>query len=227
MSRPPAADIGSSIRPPTATDRGTHRLLWCGTLAAPLFNVTAGIQAALRDGFDLSRHPFSALSVGHHGWVQIANFLLTGLLVFASARGLSRVLTGSRRVRWGTRLVAAQGLGLIGAGVFTTDAADGFPLGTPAGLPETFSWHAIAHGVVTPLAFLAVVAACFVLAVPLGVRYGRAWRVASRLVPVGIVLLMAVPGIGGFSLRLALASALVLGWLAAVSYRVRASLPTP
>jgi|SRR5215207_3286625 len=222
-------NIGSAPAAPSSPRRRgrTRALLAAGTLAAPFFNLTAGIQAGVRDGFDISRHPFSALSVGDYGWVQIANFLLTGLLVIAAATGLRRVLPASRRVRWGTRLVAAHGLGLIGAGVFTTDAADGFPLGTPAGLPESFSGHALVHGIVTPLAFAAIVAACLVLSVPLGARYGVAWRNGSRLVPVGIVLVMAVPGLGGFSLRLALASALVLAWLASVSYRSSASLRNP
>ena len=214
-------NIGSAPVAPSSTRRrgGTRALLAAGTLAGPLFNLTAGIQAGVRDGFDISRHPFSALSVGDYGWVQIANFLLTGLLVIAAATGLRRVLPASGRVRWGTRLVGAHGAGLIGAGVFTTDAADGFPLGTPAGLPDTFSWHAIAHGIVTPLAFAAIVAACLVLSGPLGARYGVAWRTWSRLVPVGIVLVMAVPGLGGFSLRLAIAAVLVLAWLAAVTFR--------
>jgi len=219
-------NIGSAGAVPQSTGqgRGSRSLLAAGSLAGPLFLVTAGIQAGVRDGFDISRHPLSALSVGAHGWVQIANFVVTGLLVVAAAAGLHRVLPASRRVRWGTRLVGAHGVGLIGAGVFTTDAADGFPLGTPDGLPESFSWHAIAHGIVSPLAFAAVVAACLVLSVPLGIWYGQAWRNGSRLVPIGIVVVMAAPGLGGFSLRLAVASVLVLGWLAAVTYRSGAAL---
>jgi len=35
--------------------------------------------------------------------------------------------------------------------------------------------------------------------------------------PATVVLVLVVPGLSGFSLRLALATALVLGWLAAVS----------
>jgi hypothetical protein len=157
------------------------------------------------------------LSVGDYGWVQIANFVVTGLLVIAGSTGLRRVLPATRRVRRGSSLLFAHGVGLIAAGVFVTDAADGFPVGTPEGMPDTFSWHAIAHGIVSPLAFLAIVAACFVLAGPLAERYGRGWGRASRLVPFGVVLVMAAPGLGGISLRLAVAAALVLGWLAAVS----------
>ena len=211
---------------PTATsvaDRHTTRaLLAAGAMAGPLFMVTASAQGLVRDGFDISRHPFSALSIGDYGWVQVANFIATGLLVIAAAAGLRRVLPTNGGVRWGTNLLAAHGVGLVGAGIFVTDAADGFPVGTPEGLPDSYSWHAIVHGVVTPLAFLAVLASCVVLSVPLTLCYGRGWRRASRFVPVGVALVMATPGIGGVSLRLAVATALVLGWLLGVCGRAAA-----
>jgi hypothetical protein len=117
-----------------------------------LFLVTASIQGSAREGFDITRHPFSALSVGDFGWVQIVNFVVTGLLVIAAAVGLRHVLPETRRVARGTALVAGLGAGLVAAGIFVTDAADGFPVGTPSGLPDHFSWHAIVHGIVTPLA---------------------------------------------------------------------------
>lgn len=215
----PADDSPGS---PAHLRRQTNALLFGGLVAGPLFIATATVQGLLRDGFDISRHPFSALSVGDFGWVQIANFVVTGLLVIAASIGLRRMLPASRRARRGTSLLVAHGIGLIAAGVFVTDAADGFPVGTPDGLPDTFSWHAVARGIVTPLAFLAIVAACFVLAGPLEERYGRGWGRASHMVPFGIVLVMAAPGIGGISVRLAVGTALVLGWLAAVSRRATA-----
>jgi hypothetical protein len=58
-----------------------------------------------------------------------------------------------------------------------------------------------------------------VLAVPLGSQYGRRWLLVSRTMPATVVLVLVVPGLSGFSLRLALATALVLGWLTAVSLR--------
>ena len=42
----------------------TRRLLACGIVAGPLFLVVALVQALTRDGFDLSRHPISLLSLG-------------------------------------------------------------------------------------------------------------------------------------------------------------------
>jgi hypothetical protein len=218
------------LRPPQA---GRHRArtwprfgLLAGVVAGPVFLVTASIQGYAREGFDITRHPFSALSVGEFGWVQIVNFVVTGLLVIAAAVALRRVLPGTRRVARGTTLVAGLGAGLVAAGIFVTDAADGFPVGTPSGLPDDFSWHAIVHGIVTPLAFLAALSASVVLAVPLGSQYGRRWLLASRTMPATVVLVLVVPGLGGFSLRLALATALVLGWLTAVSLQAHSG-PLP
>ncbi len=198
----------------------TARLLAAGVVAGPLFLAVAAVQGLVRDGFDITRHPISALSVGTPGWIQIADFIVAGILVIAAALGVRRVLGDQQRaVRWGTRLLLAHGLGLVAAGVFVTDAADGFPVGTPEGAPDTFSWHAILHGIATPVAFLAILGAAVVLARPLGERFGPRWRRGSRLVPAVVVALMVVPGLSGVSLRLALATAVVHGWLAVVARR--------
>ncbi len=112
-----------------------------------------------------------------------------------------------------------HGVGLVAAGVFSTDPSDGFPVGTPDGLPGTLSWHAQAHNVVSMTAFAAALVACLVLAGPTGRAYGGSWRYASLLVPVGVVAIMAAPLPLGMSLRLAVGSALILGWITALSLR--------
>ena len=70
----------------------TRSLLGCGVLAGPFYLAVSLIQALLRDGFDLARHPLSLLANGPGGWVQTANFVLTGLMVLAAAVGFGRVL---------------------------------------------------------------------------------------------------------------------------------------
>jgi len=119
-----------------ATTNSTRRLLACGIVAGPLFLVVALVQALTRDGFDLSRHPISLLSLGELGWIQIANFIVTGGLYVACAAGMRRVLRHGRGATWGPRLVGALGVGLIMGGVFVTDPGAGFPPGAPAGAPS-------------------------------------------------------------------------------------------
>jgi hypothetical protein len=36
------------------------------------------VQARTRDGYDLTRHDQSPLANGPYGWIQSANFILTG-----------------------------------------------------------------------------------------------------------------------------------------------------
>ena len=67
-------------------------LLACGVALGPLFYVVVVAQILTRTGFDISKHPLSLLSLGNTGWIQIANFILTGLLAIACAFGMRRVM---------------------------------------------------------------------------------------------------------------------------------------
>src|SRR3989441_5108147 len=108
----------------------TRTLLACGAVAGPLYLVVGLAQAFTRPGFDLTRHPLSLLSNGDLGWIQITNFLLSGLLVVAGAVGMRQALASGRGRTWGPLLVGVYGLGLIGAAFFVADPAQGFPPGT-------------------------------------------------------------------------------------------------
>src|SRR5262245_53305328 len=143
LDKEASAMITNEIVDRTAVRPSTRTLLACATVAAPLWAVVSLAQAATRDGFDLTRHPLSALSNGDLGWLQIANFILAGVLTVAGASGLARVLFATPGGVWAPRLVRVSGFGLIAAGVFVMDPADGYPAGTPAGMPATFSWHSI------------------------------------------------------------------------------------
>lgn len=163
----------------------TRAMLTGGVLAGPLYIVIALIQGLTRDGFDLSRHDVSLLSNGDLGWIQITNFLVTGLLVIAGAVGMRQALPSSRAWTWGPLLVGVYGLGLIGAGIFVADPAFGFPPGAPEGNPAAISWHGMMHFVSGAAGFLALIAACFVFArrfVALGKRGWAAYSVITGLV---------------------------------------------
>src|ERR1700758_1959359 len=123
--------------------RITQSLLGYGVLAGPVYIITALAQGLLRPGFDLMHDDVSLLSNGSLGWIQIANFIVTGAFVVAAAVGMARALGSSST--WGPRLLAVYGAGLIAAGVFVADPMNGFPAGTPSGRPETISLHGILH----------------------------------------------------------------------------------
>ncbi|MGH3184154.1 MAG: DUF998 domain-containing protein [Streptosporangiaceae bacterium] len=50
----------------------TRRLLYCGAAAGPLFVAVFVVEGARRAGYKPLRHPVSSLSLGPHGWVQVA-----------------------------------------------------------------------------------------------------------------------------------------------------------
>jgi hypothetical protein len=192
--------------------RVTRSLLGYGVVAGPFYVVVSLAQAFTRPGFDLTRHEWSLLATGPLGWIQIANLVLSGLMVVAGAVGMRR--TG---LKWGPLLLAGYGIGLVGAGLFTADPADGFPLGTPAGRATSVSWHGMLHLVAGGVGFLCLIAACFVLA-----RTVLPWF--SRIT--GVVFFASFAGIasgaGNVALNLAFTAAVVLAsvWLSAVSLRL-------
>lgn len=191
----------------------TATLLRAGAAAGPLFVGLGLAQAFTRDGFDLSRQPLSLLTLGEYGWLQIGNFVVSGLLALAGAAGLRRALRGQRAGTWGPALVAVLGVGLIIAGVLRPDPSMGWPAGAPAGNPPTMSWHSYGHGVGAMLSFGSLTIACLVFAR----RYGRLGALLSVLVALATVVVMAWPDQSSISVRMALGSALVFGWLTTVS----------
>ena len=187
-----------------------HRLLDCGVLGAALFTVVAAAQICTRTGFDLARHPISLLSNGDLGWIQIANFVVTGLMFVAFAVGLRRRGEGT----WAPRLIGAFGIGLVMGGVFVADPALGYPVGAPEGLPAETSWHGLLHNVAPVIAFNALIIACFVVA-------RRSWATDRRWsgcsIGSGVVLLamLSVPTAEGVSIRMALGMLIAFAWTTA------------
>ena len=203
-----------------------RELLGCCIIAGPLFVVASLAQAFTRTGFDLGRHPISLLSLGSLGWLQIANFVVSGVLYVAGAVGLREALRPGRGSTWAPRLVAITGAGLIVAGVFTTDAGAGFPPGAPAGAP-TMSWHGLLHEVGFGLSFVGAIAACGVFARRYAALGRRGWAVAA-VATVGAVLVSAGwPDLNTLSVRLVIATAALFGFLSAVAAQLFGQEPQP
>jgi len=79
----------------------TRSLLLCGAIASPLFILTVLVQDYTTPAFNPRLQPLSLLSLGEWGWVQIANFVLTGVLNLLYASGLWRRLHPGRAGTWG------------------------------------------------------------------------------------------------------------------------------
>ena len=187
----------------TAEGRVTRALLACGAIGVPLFLIVFHLDAATRPGFELLRHGPSLLMLGDRGWLQITNFVVTGVLMVACAVGVRRALGPGRGSRWGPVLIAAYGLGMVSTGVFVTDPQLGFPPGTPQdllpGVNTDASWHGNLHTVSVLLMYAALTAACFVLARRFAGEPGGRWWAAS-LVATGVAAPTVLVG-GAFVLQ--------------------------
>ena len=139
----------TSPKSAAATSSHAQRLLRCGVVAGPFYLAVGLIQALLRDGFDFARHPLSVLANGPGGWVQTANFVITGLMVLAAAMGFGRVLgPKSRAMTW---FLGGFGVAMIVAAMFPADPVDGFPAGharraSPTSISTTGLVHFAAGG---------------------------------------------------------------------------------
>jgi hypothetical protein len=193
--------------------RATKSLLGYGVVAGPFYVVTALAQALTREGFDPTRHEWSLLANGSLGWIQIANFILSGAMTIVFTIGLRRALRPGRGAIWAPRLLGLYGLGLIGAGIFGADPRLGFPVGTAQG-PGTVSWHGMLHFVTAGIGFIGLIAACFVMASRFTTEGRRGWAWYSRLT--GIVFVAAFVGVasgqGIVAINLAFTFAVIAAW---------------
>ena len=155
------ARYAAIVKPATTPGRSaiwTRRLLRCGLTAGPVFVTAFVAEGAVRDGYRPLRHPVSSLALGPGGWVQAANFAVTGTLFLAAAAGLSRAEDPAAGTRAGPALIGAAGAGLIGSAIFPTDPVSGYPPGTP-GVPRAPSRAGTVHNLATIPVFLGLPAA--------------------------------------------------------------------
>ena len=200
----------------------TRSLLGYLALAGPFYVVVSLAQALTRHGFDLARDEWSLLALGRLGWIQQANLIATGVMIIVGAVGARRAIGRFADAgTWAPRLLAGYGLGLIGAGIFRADAANGFPPGTPGGRAAHVSGHALLHLLFGSLGFACLITACLVIARSYHRRADRRGAVASGVV--GVVFAASFAGIAtgaasevvnlGFTAAVIFSSA----WLTAVA----------
>jgi len=136
----------------------THvsKLLYAGVVGPLLFIVVFIIEGLSRPGYSAWRHYVSQLATGPGGWVQVGNFLVCGALVLAFVVAL-RLATGSIAA---PTLLGLFAVGLLVAGVFSTDPA----LGYPPGAPQVHTAHGMIHGLAGLVCFSTLPATTFVMA---------------------------------------------------------------
>jgi hypothetical protein len=200
----------------------TGFLLGCGAAAGPFYLVVGVAQGLIRDGFDFARHPLSVLANGPGGWIQTANFVLTGLMVIAAAIAFRHLLgPKSRGMTW---FLGAFGAAMLAAAIFPADPVDGFPPGTPRGFPTSISTTGLLHFAAGALGFLCLAISGFAAAWTMWRRHAPSLALLSLFSGLSVVLGffggMVLPvGILGIWL------AVVVGWawLTVMSLRLSSS----
>jgi hypothetical protein len=195
---------------PCLADRVTKSLLGYGVLAGTVFEVSVLVQGLTRHGFRIAHDDASLLANGPLGWIQVATFLVAGAMTVAFAVGARRALAGRAGGKWGPRLIGLYGAGLMAAGMLRADPADGFGPGAPAGRAAHISWHADGHLIAATLGFMALIAACFVIARYFSRQGRRGMAIYSRIT--GLVFLAGFAGVTTGSAS----SAIVMPFYAAV-----------
>lgn len=223
---------GAAVGGSRAFNRGaaiTRSLLGYGVIAGPFYLIVGVVQGLVRDGFSFSRHPLSVLSNGHGGWVQTANFAITGAMVIAAAVGIARVLgKGRRAMSWA---LGVYGLGIFMASIFRADPMDGFPPGTPMGSPTSMTTMGLMHFVFGGIGFTALAVAAFLAARAMSKRGDSLWARLSLLTGVIVVagfhLLMAFQIIPSPVLGIWIAVVVGWAWLSALSVHLYRVSPDP
>ncbi len=179
----------------TNNDTTTKALLLCGAIACPLFVFVFLIEGATRSGYNPLCHPISSLSIGSLGWIQVANFIITGLLLLAFTIGLRRKLRPTISGVKGTWLIGLVAIGLIGAGVFTTDPVYGYPEDKPLVLAQ-YTIHGHLHDLFSIVVFVCLPSACFVFSRRFIARGEQGWAHYSVISGIAMIVAFIVTSIG-------------------------------
>ncbi len=193
-------------------------LLAAGAVAGPVYILVGAIEILTRPGFDMTRHDLSLMANGDWGWLHVLMLSVTGLLTIAGAFGLRKAIKGSKGSTWGPRMLGLYGVGLVGAGIFSADPANGFPLGAPEG-PADITTAGMLHFVFGAVGFVGLIAACFVMAKYFMAKGEQAWARYSRVTGVlfgaaFVGIAMGSNGTGAVltTVVLAFTAAVILGW---------------
>ena len=127
---------------------------WGGMIGSILFVGIFTLEGFLRPEYNPFSMFVSELSIGPRGWVQILNFIITGILLLIFALGIKTEFRQGKASKAGPILLLICATCLIVSGPFVMD-----PLSTP---PDQMSWHGIIHNILGAIFFSLSAVSCFV-----------------------------------------------------------------
>ncbi len=171
----------------------TKTLLFCGVIATPIFIITFLIGGFIRPDYLSLRHPISSLSIGKNGWIQSLNFIVSGILILAFSLGMDRAIRNSEKMRWAPRLIALVGMGLVGAGICTSDPIYGYPMNLPLRLSQ-FTIHGHLHDFFSIFVFICQPLTCFKFGRLFASRNKNAWASYCYINGIAMLVIFALAG---------------------------------
>ncbi len=127
---------------------------WAGIIGPALFVAIFTIEGWLRPGYGPLSTYVSALSLGPRGWIQIANFIILGVLMLVFTRGIAAEFQNGKASRGGPILLAIIAILFIVSGPLVMD-----PTGTPL---NQVTIHGTIHGLAGGIIFILMPISCFV-----------------------------------------------------------------
>ena len=204
----------------------TRVLLACGIVGPVLFVAIFLIEGALRPDYNPFRMQVSLLSLGDRGPIQVVSFLVSGTLALLFALGLRRTLAPGRGATSGPVAIAATGIGMLLAGVFSVQPSFGYPPGAPVGIGTDISAASYAHVLGAFLFLFGMVVAAAVFALRFRAARRSGWAAASGITAAVVLVFFAgssggpdgmplVPAFAGLLQRISIIAG--LSWVAALA----------
>jgi hypothetical protein len=176
-------------------DKTTKLLLTCGQIGCVFFVVMFLIQGQLREAYKPLKFPISSLSIGDWGWIQRTNFFVSGALIFLFAIGFRRATPLLKGSLWTSRLIGAVGLGLIGAGLFSSDPVYGYPMSEPIRVAQfTITGHL--HDFFSIFVFACLPIACFKMRNRFKESNNTKWTTYTLISAIGMLITFILAAIG-------------------------------
>jgi hypothetical protein len=200
----------------------TRSMLGWGVVAGPFYLIVGLILALTREGFDLARHPLSALMLGDGGWMHTINLALSGVMVCVAGVGMARAAARGTGIG-----VGVYGLAMVASAIFPPDPMPGFPPGQDGATAPSVS--GLLHFAFGGIGFVAFAVAAFLLGrwlIRHGERDRAVWsRTAAVVILVGFVggAALGPAGMAGIWLAVVIGFA----WLLLASVRLYREVPHP
>jgi len=200
---------------------------WAGMIGSALFVVAFALQDILCPGFNWLSTAVSEHALGSYGRIQIANFIVVGLLFLVFARGVAEEFREGTASRLEPMFLTILGFCILLSGPFVTDLAPVAMFSSQA------TWHGTAHGVLGAIGFTLMPLSCFVIYR----RFRRnqvwqtfaGWTLAVCIIIVLAIVLLKVAQLGVMGGLLGLFQRIVLvayfGWTFAFAMKLRTHKP--